>query len=319
MERRAEPKPGGKLIKGDTKEHPDWYLTSRQHHECYSGRTALLDELPLVGRIHLLDALPDALVPHSHPGIYEAHFILDGSLAFTAGGKEYEVTGGMVFLTKPGELHGGVDRTLHPAEWYWVHLHFPAARALPGLSSRQTRLLDTSFARIDQTLFPGSAQLRDAFARLLAEHRKPSDFSEVTARAALHELIVYLLRDARRAGSTSPVHETTEEIRRAMGWLEQHVGDPLSVPDLARVAGLSESHFRQRFHQELGLAPSDYLARRRVAHAKELLKRKSLSITEIAFQLGFQSSPYFGAVFRKLTGQTPSEFRRKLVGGNGAD
>src|SRR3954471_23614618 len=59
---------------------PDWRLTDRQHHEAFAGETALLDELPLVGRMHLLDALPNALVSHAHPGIYEAHFVVGGSM-----------------------------------------------------------------------------------------------------------------------------------------------------------------------------------------------------------------------------------------------
>ena len=118
------------FIRGD----PDWQLTARQHHEAYSGRNALLGELPLVGRMHLLDALPDALVPHAHPAIYEAHFVVDGCLSFRAREQDFDVTGGMVFLTKPGEIHGGVDTTLQPAEWYWIHLHFPPKSALPGLT-----------------------------------------------------------------------------------------------------------------------------------------------------------------------------------------
>src|SRR5438477_4947903 len=89
------------FIRGD----PDWQLTARQHHEAYSGRNALLGELPLVGRMHLLDALPDALVPHAHPAIYEAHFVVDGCLSFRAREQDFDVTGGMVFLTKPGEIH----------------------------------------------------------------------------------------------------------------------------------------------------------------------------------------------------------------------
>ena len=89
----------------------------------------------------------------------------------------------------------------------------------------------------------------------------------------------------------------------------ERLGNAISVTELAEASGLSESHFRQRFHQEMGISPSDFIARRRVQKAKGLLKSSELSITEIAFQLGFQSSPYFAAVFKKLTGQTPSQFR----------
>lgn len=296
------------FIRGD----PDWRLTSRQHHEAYSGAEALLDELPLVGRMHLLDALPNALVSHAHPGIYEAHFVVDGCLAFHARQQDFDVTGGMVFLTKPGEVHSGVDTTLQPAEWYWIHLHFPPASALPGLTRAETRNLSESFAKTSLCLFPGSDPLRDCFERILTEHRNPTEHSLVIARAQLHELMVRLIRDHDRAMLNSDSAGLSAEIRQAIAWIDRNLGEPLSIPDLAASSGLSQSHFRQRFHKETGFSPSDFLTRRRVLRAKQLLRGHRMSITEIAFRLGFQSSPYFAAVFKKLTGMTPSEYREHL-------
>lgn len=293
------------LIRGE----PDWQLNSRQHHEAYSGSNALLDELPLVGRMHLLDALPDALVPHRHPGIYEAHFVVDGCLSFQARDQEFDVTGGMVFLTKPGELHGGVDTTLQPAEWYWIHLHFPPKGALPGLTRTETRTLEESYARTSLCMFAGSDELRDCFARLLEEHRSPAAHSQTIARGQLHELMVRLIRDHDRALEKSDIAGFSAEIRRALTWIDENLGEQMSIPDMASASGLSESHFRQCFHKETGFTPSDYLARRRVMHAKPLLRGRQLAITEIAYRLGFGSSPYFAAVFKKLTGMTPSEYR----------
>ncbi len=290
---------------------PDWLLTDRQHHESYSGETALLPELPILGRMHLLDALPNALVPHAHPGVYEAHFIVDGSLGFHLRGKDYEVPGGMVLLTKPGEVHSGVDTTLEPAEWYWIQLEFPPDRALPGLAVAETRALAESYARTSLCLFHGSDQLRDCFARLIAEHRTPTEHSQLIARAVLHELMVLLLRDHDREPGEPSDAAISTEIQRSLAWLELHLGEPLSIPEMAAASGLSQSHFRQRFHRETGFTPSDFLTRRRVARAKQMLRAGRLSITGIAFHLGFQSSPYFAAVFKKMTGMTPSEYRER--------
>ena len=57
---------------------PDWILSDRQRHESYEGQNCLLPELPLVGRMHLLDALPHSLVAHTHPGIFEVHCVARG-------------------------------------------------------------------------------------------------------------------------------------------------------------------------------------------------------------------------------------------------
>ncbi len=290
---------------------PDWLLSDRQHHEDYHGDQALLSELPIIGRMHLLEALANSLVEHAHPGVYEAHLIVDGSLGFRVRGQDYEVPGGMVFLTKPGEVHSAVDTTLQPAEWYWIQLQFPVNQALPGLTQAETRVLADAYARTSLCTFHASDELRDCFARLIAEHRHPTEHSVLIARAILHELMVLLLRDHDRVARQRADSNLSPEIRESLIWLDEHLGEPLSITDVAAASGLSASHFRLRFHRETGFTPSDYLTRRRVTRAKQMLRDNRLSITAIAFQLGFQSSPYFAAVFRKMTGITPSEYRER--------
>src|SRR4029079_1014496 len=142
-------------------------------------------------------------------------------------------------------------------------------------------------------MFAGSGELRDSFARLLAEHRNPTTHSHVIARAQLHELMVRLIRDHNRALVDSDVAASPTMISKALAWMDRNLGAPLSIPDLAAASGLSQSHFRQCLHKETGFTPSDSLARRRVRRAKPLLQAGRLAITEIAFRLGFQSSPYF--------------------------
>jgi AraC-like DNA-binding protein len=303
--RTVEGKIEGKTIEGN----PTWHLTDRQVHEVFEREKSLLSEVPLVGRMQLLDALPNALVPHRHEGVYEVTLVLDGCLDFVLDDVHYPVRGGMVFITKPNELHGSVDSTLQPAEWYWAHIRLPSEGALPGISVEETRALAAAFEGLSQRLIYGSEALQDCFAQLLAEHRSRRPFSQLVARACNHRLLVQILRDHDRSQSLSNNQEPSRPIRLAIHWLDERLGNAISVTELAEASGLSESHFRQRFHQEMGISPSDFIARRRVQKAKGLLKSSELSITEIAFQLGFQSSPYFAAVFKKLTGQTPSQFR----------
>lgn len=289
--------------------NPTWHLTDRQTHEVFTGPDALLSEVPLVGRMQLLDALPGALIPHTHDGVYEVTLVLDGCLDFVLNDIHYPVRGGMLFITKPGEMHGSVDSTLQPAEWYWAHIRIPDDDALPGMTRDETRELAGAFGGLTQRLIYGSEALQDCFAQLLAEHRSRRTFSQVVARACHHRLLVQILRDHDRSQSLLNNQEPSRPIRLAIHWLDERLGNAISVTELAEASGLSESHFRQRFHQEMGITPSDFIARRRVQRAKGLLKNSELTITEIAFQLGFQSSPYFAAVFKKLTGQTPSQFR----------
>jgi AraC-like DNA-binding protein len=158
--------------------------------------------------------------------------------------------------------------------------------------------------------------------RLIAEHRRPTPESPIAARGILHELVAWIIRDHR-----------AEEIRRerepsgyspaivkVMDWLALHLDENVSVSDLADVAGLSPSHFRRGFHREVGSSPRDYVTQMRLERAKRLLAETDRTITEMAFELGFSTSAYFTAVFHRVTGMTPTQFRRRTqAAGNAAE
>jgi len=86
------------------------------------------------------------------------------------------------------------------------------------------------------------------------------------------------------------------------------------VRRLARVSGVSEAHFARSFKQAFGLPPHRYLLTRRIERAKALLRDTDLSITEIAFQTGWESLGTFGRTFRDITGESPSAIRARERG-----
>jgi AraC-like DNA-binding protein len=293
---------------------PHLDLLPQKHHETFEGPTQVLKELPILGRMHIVEAIPNALRADRHRGEYEVHYVVSGTLNFWVGDRNYEIRPGMTFLTQPDELHGGVDATLEPGEWYWLRLRFPgASKPLPELSSATTRTLKRDFAAMNTHLFPGSVQLRSCFARLIEEHRQPSAHGPLMARLILHELLVTVIRDYAKVSADGGATDSTflsVPIQRAVQWIQSHLMEELpSIDDIAVQVGLSESHFRRRFHEETGFSPLEYVTRQRVLRAKTLLHDERLSITRIAFDLGFQSSGYFAQVFRKMTGMTPSEYR----------
>jgi len=295
--------------------HPDWHLTDRQRHESYEGARRMLRELPLIGRIHLLDALPNSLIAHSHQGIYEVHCILRGTQSFWVGNERFQVGAGMAFLTRPGEVHGGVNNALSPGEWYWIHIQFPRKGPLPGLSLADTTHIRQALEKSPHRLFQASQALRNAFSRLLEEHHAILPFGELMARLAYHELLVFLARDVMPAGQESQRHFVTYAVRQAVRWIDQHLMESFAMSSVAAAAGLSESGLRRRFHDELGRSPAEYVTQQRIERAKQLLRETSRPVTDIAFSLGFNSSPYFGAVFKRQTGHTPSEFREHCTKG----
>jgi AraC-like DNA-binding protein len=98
-------------------------------------------------------------------------------------------------------------------------------------------------------------------------------------------------------------------IRRAKDYVASHQSDPIKLKQIARALNVSTFHFCRRFKQTTGLTFVEYLNRIRIEKAKVLLHNHSLRISEIAYEVGFQTITHFNRIFRKLVGRSPTEFR----------
>ena len=97
-------------------------------------------------------------------------------------------------------------------------------------------------------------------------------------------------------------------ISAAKSYLEKNYQREVSMSELTKYLGYSSTWLLKLFSREVGIPPAQYLQRYRIEKAKKLLIEGRLTITDISFQCGFKSSQYFSQVFKKYTGQTPSEF-----------
>ena len=95
--------------------------------------------------------------------------------------------------------------------------------------------------------------------------------------------------------------------------IDAELAGPLSVAELARVAGVSGSHFKVLFKRTLGVAPHAYVVRRRVERAQVLLGRGELSIAEVAFEVGFAHPSHMARWMRRLLGAAPTALQRRPI------
>lgn len=103
-------------------------------------------------------------------------------------------------------------------------------------------------------------------------------------------------------------------VRNALEHLRENFASPVQVPELARLAGLSTSHFSALFRGATGIGVTEYVKRLRMARARELLATTSKSIAEIAGTVGYADSFYFSRQFRSINGCSPSDYRRRTHG-----
>ena len=99
--------------------------------------------------------------------------------------------------------------------------------------------------------------------------------------------------------------------KRVAEFIEEHLAEDISLTTLAELVDLSVYHFAHAFKQSFGAPPHRYHMVRRMDRAKNLLERPALSVTKIGIQIGFRETSSFTRAFRKLTGLTPTEYRRQ--------
>src|SRR5262249_37082958 len=105
------------------------------------------------------------------------------------------------------------------------------------------------------------------------------------------------------------VEERNRRMLRARDAMDRTFAEPLCVARLARIAGVSEAHFIRTFRATFGETPHRYLQRRRVERAMFLLRATDRSVTDICFDVGFNSLGTFSRTFQAIVGESPSAFR----------
>lgn len=127
-------------------------------------------------------------------------------------------------------------------------------------------------------------------------------------------LAARLLRQHSTSAHINPLPQggfTKLQLQRATDFMQAHLGDSLTLAELATATGLSPSHFARRFKVSTGVPPHQFLMQLRVERAKRML-RGGTSIIEIALTCGFTHQEHMTRIFRRAVGVTPAAYRRSV-------
>ncbi len=102
-------------------------------------------------------------------------------------------------------------------------------------------------------------------------------------------------------------------VLKARDYIEKHKTEELSLADVAKASGASVFHFCKVFHKATGLKFTDYVARVRLEEARNRLLNPNMRVSEIAYDVGFQSLTQFNRTFKRVFGQSPTDFRTHLA------
>lgn len=153
--------------------------------------------------------------------------------------------------------------------------------------------------------------LKKAFQSFQECYHSHHHYAELAMKGYLFQMLFFLLKREREDPKKLLTNSLNEERKKKiLTFISDHYQDDMNLNDLAHVLSLSKEQFCRFFKQSFHTTPMHYLTQFRLNHATELLKNSHSPITTIALDVGFTSSNYFTVVFKKMTGMTPSEYRK---------
>lgn len=251
---------------------------------------------------------------HYHRDILEIHCVVKGRriTRFYDGGEARVATftGGEALAVFPGEYHAtGNEDQQDPCELYAFQLNLAEADDFLGLNAARGRELCRRLTALPQRLVRTTpedlALLREAFRLFTAGERQDLESGQA-------HLVCFLYRFLALPPVETPLRAPSDaRIRKVIQYVEDNVSEPMSLTALAELAGYSLSRFKTRFREETGQTPALYITASKVERAKRELERSERSVTDIAYDLGWSSGNYFCTVFKKLTGMSPLQYRKR--------
>lgn len=157
---------------------------------------------------------------------------------------------------------------------------------------------------------PDPNELHETIGAMLSSMRSEHRMNESETSAMIYGMLMKLLD---KSGASGEGGIGNPVVDRAITYIQTHLTDKLSVEAIASNAGYSASYFSHLFTEETGMSPYQFVVKSRVEHAQQLLKTTRLTVQEIGFQCGFNSAANFCYTFRRMTGTSPHEYRKRPI------
>ncbi|MFA7174577.1 MAG: AraC family transcriptional regulator [Kiritimatiellia bacterium] len=286
------------------------YYVNRPDRRVIDLRGAGVPECIVVGQSIYQHAYPP-LPEHRHFEVAELAFVEAGHQPYDVNGQHFTLLGGEGTVIPPNTPHSSQGHPSYPGKRIWVQLRLPQepdARWLglaPDEAEPLIKMLQSS-THLFCSKWP--AEFPQRITALFNLFARPASPVRTAAMRTSLLIILFDLLHLTPQITASPASLT--RIRKVTEWAERELANPITLEQLAAVAGLSLSSFKRVFKEVAGMTPHAYVLRKRIDRAQELLRTGNDTVTEIAFACGFSSSQYFATVFKRITGMTPNDVLR---------
>ncbi|WP_372661566.1 AraC family transcriptional regulator [Cohnella sp.] len=237
------------------------------------------------------------------PSYNKFYFICDGEGWLKIGGKEFYPKAGQLCLMPAHVEQSYSSISANTFHKYWCHFN----AAIGELDLFQW--LEVPYC-LD---IRNKEQLLALFHELTMLHKDSSYVSRIREKAVLLEIIALFLADADTLIRVLP--ERKDDIKRLKqieAFIEDHLSEPVTLEQLAKHVHLHPNYLVRYFNKHFAVSPLKYLNRERMRKAKTLLGTTSLSVKQIAEQVGYPDTNHFAKAFRRESSCSPTEYRMQV-------
>ncbi len=219
-------------------------------------------------------------------------FVRGGALDLDYDGQRWRAEKGDIFLLDCDRPH----RYAAADHVEFLYLHFDGCNAHDLV---RDIISDAPLLRGEENVAVGE-RLFD----LISSYRRSGIENEVVSSLRIYQLLTRLAMPSRELTQPdSPINQTVTYIR-------EHVGEPITLSELADMTHMSTCHYAHEFKRQTGFAPVEYVINTRLEKAKMLLLQTTMSVMDIAYEVGYESGSSLSNLFIKKVGCSPREYRR---------
>jgi AraC-like DNA-binding protein len=255
----------------------------------------------------------NSLGDHYHKNMMEICYCHKGTQFYTVNHKTYKIKGGDIFVTYPDEVHG---TGIHPEEkgvLYWLLIHLPDNSRFFDFNKTDSAVFTKALINLPRRHFKASAAMKKALKDIM---ETADGDKNALQKFTIENLIISFLLQTIEAASDAikAIKAVSAKAITIESFITGHYKETLTIKALASLVHLSESRFKSWFKDEFGMPPLEFILRLRIEDAKKTLQQKQrLSISTMAYHLGFSSPQHFATIFKRYTFLSPREF--KLLSG----
>lgn len=250
--------------------------------------------------------------PHFHP-FSEIFFILNGQGIMEIGDESVSIKEGDLIIINPNCPHTERSSSdVAPLEYIVFGIN--------NLALTNQSITDMTTESLELTLYKilnfnsNKDEILHYLNNLLKEVEEKDVNYELACKSILTLFIIYISRNSNsKLFITENPEKLNMECIKIKNYIDSHYSENINLDLLANLTFVNKFHLVHIFTKQMGISPINYLIKKRIDEAKNLLSTTNYSVRDISTIVGFSNSSYFSQMFKKITNESPKSYKNKTI------